>query len=270
MILRLLLLGVLLTGFAYTSHATDTEQWDDTGTNVEHIDHTHWQKILDSYIVEKKNNNAQPPINLFKYGSVSNDDKTVLAQYLKKLQSIDPRDYAKEEQFAYWVNLYNAATVDLILKNYPVKSITKLGGILSFGPWDKEILTVADEAITLNDIEHKILRPIWKDARIHYAVNCASYSCPNLSATAFTSKNADTLLEQAAKDYVNHPRAVHIKDDTLELSEIYKWYAEDFGESEQDVVAHISNYAEPDLAQKLKAFDGDIDYDYDWSLNEAK
>ena len=105
-----------------------------------------------------------------------------------------------------------------------MKSITKLGkGFFSFGPWDDKTLTINNKELSLNDIEHRILRPIYNDARIHYAVNCASYSCPNLAAQAYTVENMDQLLDKGAEHYINHPRGVSIKNNKLTLSSIYSW-----------------------------------------------
>lgn len=128
---------------------------------------------------------------LFRYAEVTKEDKTLLNDYLDQLSKLDPREFNRQEQYAYWVNLYNALTVKLILDNYPVASITKLGGLFSFGPWDEKVFTVAGQTLTLNDIEHRILRPIWKDPRTHYAVNCASLGCPNLQSQAFTAQNTE-------------------------------------------------------------------------------
>ena len=160
-----------------------------------------------------------------------------LASYLASLQSLDPRDYSRAEQKAYWINFYNALTVQVVADAYPVKSIKdisesllgKLGRIFG-GPWDDVHAKVAGLDLTLNNIEHGILRPIWRDNRIHYAVNCASYGCPNLSPTAFTADNTEELLEAGARAYVNHPRGVEfIDDDFIIISSIYKWYVADFG-----------------------------------------
>jgi len=252
------------------AHATDTSSWKEAGTKTKSIDHSDWQTILDTYIQQERVQDGKPPINLFSYSTISDQHKQLLTRYLANIQSIDPREYPKKEQFAYWVNLYNALTVDLILENYPIKSITKLGSLLSFGPWDEDAAEVAGEVLSLNDIEHKILRPIWQDPRIHYAVNCASFSCPNLSDKAFTAENSEIQLEQAARDYINHPRGVSFKANKLKLSKIYKWYADDFGNSEQELLEHIAQYAEPELMKHLEGFDGSISYDYDWSLNEPK
>ena len=112
---------------------------------------------------------------------------------------------------------------------------------------------------------HDILRPIWRDKRIHYAVNCAAYSCPQLIDTAFTAANTESLLEAGARAYVNSARGVDVVDDeSIVLSSIYKWYPEDFGGTEESVIKHLTQYADGELAAFLEGFGGTIDYDYDW------
>lgn len=121
----------------------------------------------------------------------------------------------------------------------------------------------------LDDIEHRILRPIWMDPRIHYAVNCASIGCPNLQAQAFTAKNAQGLLTKAAREYVNHPRGVRIGDDLLILSSIYVWFEPDFS-ANGGLIGHLRRYADPTLAGKLDGRDGPDDHEYDWRLNDTR
>ncbi len=250
-------------------HAAPTSElidfWDESDEeNTNTIDHSKWQTVLDTYLVS----NHPSGINRFNYKAVSKADKSALESYISDLKNTDPREYNLAEQKAYWINLYNALTVNLILDNYPVKSITKLGGFFSFGPWDKEIITIEGETLTLNNIEHGILRPIWKDNRIHYAVNCASMGCPNLSATAFTAENTEALLDQSAKDYVNHTRGVKIEGDKMQVSSIYEWYKVDFGGTDASLIEHLKLYAEPQLQEKLNSFSGKITDSYDWSLNQ--
>ncbi len=249
-----------------TSFATNTQQWKQSDeSNVNTINHQQWQTILDEYLIS----NHPSKVNLFRYSQVAKKDKQRLKQYISNLQVIDPRHYKKTEQMAYWINLYNALTVDLILDDYPVKSIKKLGkGLFSFGPWDDDVAVIAGQNLSLNDIEHKILRPIWQDPRIHYAVNCASYSCPNLATKVFTSANIDALLNQSARDYINHTRGVSLKNGTLIVSSIYHWYREDFGDSDAMLIKHLNQYTEPGLKQQLNQYDGAIDHSYDWQLNE--
>jgi hypothetical protein len=234
-------------------------------TNTATIDHTPWQSILDRYLI----NNHPSGINRFDYGAVSATDRKILQDYLTNMQQLDPRTYKRSEQKAYWINLYNALTVELILESYPVVSITKLGeSFFSFGPWDDKIATIQAKTLSLNNIEHGILRPIFRDNRIHYAVNCASISCPNLAKKAYTAKNADQLLEQGAKEYINHPRGVTFEKGTLKVSSIYHWYKVDFGNNDSSLINHLIKYANPELSQKLLQYKNDIEHDYDWALNK--
>ena len=122
--------------------------------------------------------------------------------------------------------------------------------------------------MSLDNIEHEILRPIFADPRIHYAVNCASIGCPNLQETAFTADNLQDLLDQAAEQYINHPRGVRIESGELIVSSIFDWYAEDFGDDEEEIIEHFLDYVEDDLQEKLGVFDKIDDYEYDWNLNE--
>jgi len=267
---QLSLLFILSLCVTLTGHTAPTSdlliQWqesDETSTTI--IDHSGWQAVLDTYL---KSHDSD--INRIDYKSLQANGADQLNDYLDSLLDIDPREYNKKEQFAYWVNLYNAATVALIIENYPVESITKIkDGILSFGPWDREWLEVGDEILSLNDVEHRILRPIWRDNRIHYAVNCASLSCPNLSAVAFTSENTETQLKKLAKEYVNHPRGISIIKDRLYISSIYDWYKGDFGNNDQELLEHFLQYAEHDLKSQLLSLKS-VSYkdDYDWQLND--
>lgn len=246
----------------------DSELWaiwnvaDESSTAT--IDHGDWQQVLDAYLVTA----GTDGINRFDYANITDGDRARLKGYIEQLAAIDPRTYPRTEQRAYWINLYNALTVDVVLQYYPVKSIRDIErGLLGSGPWKKQLVEVAGQPLTLNDIEHRILRPIWRDPRTHYAVNCASLGCPNLAARAYTAADIDSLLDEAARAYINHPRGVAFENGRLTLSSIYNWFDVDFGESDVAVLEHLAKYAEPDLAGRLAGYDGRIRYDYDWSLN---
>ncbi len=227
------------------------------------IDHSIWQGLLNRYVI-----NAADGIARVDYANVSSDDRAQLKHYLSTLRTVSISGFSRPQQMAYWINLYNALTVDVVLDHYPVDSIRdiKLSGLFSSGPWNKSLLEIEGREVSLNDIEHRILRPIWSDARIHYALNCASLGCPNLQNEAFTEDNIDALLEKAATEFINHPRAVRIDDDELIVSSIYDWFIEDFGDSEASVIQHLKHYAREDLKLTLSRFDEFVD-DYDWSLN---
>ncbi|MEM7020304.1 MAG: DUF547 domain-containing protein [Pseudomonadota bacterium] len=233
--------------------------------NQNAIDHQPWQQLLDRYLITK----TSDEVYRFDYAKVTTEDKHLLAGYLKHLQGLDPRLYARVTQKAYWINLYNALTVQVILSNYPVDSIKDIKtSLLDFGgPWNDKVATVAGQALTLNDIEHGILRPIWQDNRIHYAVNCASLGCPNLWPQVYTAENTESLLEQAARNYINHSRGVSLNNGKLTVSSIFDWYQEDFDDSEAGVLTHLQKYAEPDLKKQLSSYQGRLHYDYDWQLN---
>lgn len=230
------------------------------------VDHSQWQAFLDQYLVTDDSGQT-----LFNYAGVTEPDLIQLSSYINTLAALDPLKLNRLEQKAYWINMYNALTVQLILRNYPLSTITKLGKKwFGFGPWDDPAAVVNGRNLTLNDIEHRILRPIYNDPRIHYALNCASMGCPNLHRVAYTSANVEVVLENAAMDFVNHPRAVRFSGNRLYLSSIYDWYQNDFGGSESGVLQHIARYADSSVKEKIQQFDGSIKYEYDWSLNEVK
>lgn len=251
---------------APTTKASANNFWDVAKeNNTQNIDHKSWQQLLDRYLVS----DHPSKVNRFDYESVNDEDKALLNNYLTKLQSINPRDHNRDVQMAYWINLYNALTVQTILEEYPVESITTISeDFVAFGPWDDYAATIEGQELTLNDIEHRILRPLWNDSRIHYAINCASIGCPNLSDKAFTADNLESQLESAASAYVNHERGVRFEDGELIVSSIYHWYKEDFGNSDETLVEHLKQYANPELKAELTAYEGGIDHEYDWNLNE--
>ncbi len=263
--------AALLAATCGAPEPEEIEGWDASDeSSVERIDHGAWQDILDGHVAPDSSG-----VNLVDYEGLaaSAEDAAGLAGYLDYLQGLDPRDYSRAEQMAYWINFYNALTVQVVLDGYPVDTIRDIHeGVVPYtGPWDDVHARVAGEDLTLNDMEHGILRPIWQDRRIHYAVNCAAYGCPHLLDTAFTADNTEELLETGARDYVNNPRGVDVVDeDFIVISSIYDWYTEDFGNTEESVKAHLIEYAEHDLAEFLRGFEGFIEYDYDWSLNSRQ
>lgn len=235
--------------------------------NTAQLDHGAWAAFLKEYLVP----GGPRKVNLVDYAAVTSQDKRKLDSYVQRLEDTDVSALSRPEQFAYWVNLYNAVTVQLILDHYPVDSIRdiKLGGLFSSGPWKEKLLEIEGESVSLDDVEHRILRPIWQDPRIHYAVNCASIGCPNLQPVPFTSDNAEELLNKGAKAYINSDRGVDDRNGRLFLSSIYDWFQQDFGGSEEGVITHLLEHADADTAAALRDRTGRIRYEYDWSLNDA-
>lgn len=233
--------------------------------NQEDSQHAAWTELLSKYVKP-----TEDGINRFDYGGLKTNaaDSAALDAYIDQFATLDMSALPKAEQYVTWINIYNAKTVQYIRDRYPTKSI-RSGYIV--GPW-KRVFTVVDgEKISLDSIEHKVLRVQWRDPRTHYAVNCASFGCPNLKATAWEVSTLEQDLDAAARDYINHPRGVTIrKDGRLQVSTIYKWFKKDFGTSEANIIAHLKQYAEPGLIASIDAGPDIKNYDYDWSLNDTK
>ncbi len=230
------------------------------------VDHSDWSAFLSRYVAP----DAQG-VNRVAYASVTASDRDRLEGYLGQLQSVDPARLTRDQQLAYWINLYNALTVDVVLEAYPVDSIRDItDGPLSFGPWDRPLATVAGQRLTLNDIEHRIIRPGFDEPRIHYALNCAAVGCPNLMDRAWEARTLEQDLAAAERAYINEPRGVRFDDrGGLILSKIYIWFREDFGANEQDVLTYIQTAAAPELRARLQEVRRVKAYRYDWALNDA-
>lgn len=197
-------------------------------------------------------------------------DSAALNQYLKVLETAHPSDkgWTRNEQMAYWINAYNAYTVQLIVRNYPVESIKDIKRGLAFvnSVWDIKFIHIQGFTYDLNNIEHNILRPVFKDARVHAAVNCASYSCPKLRKEAYTADKLEAQLDAGMREFINDPLRNRITADKAEVSEIFKWFNGDFERDAGSVRAYLNRYAAVKMGEKTPI--GHIDYD--WKLNEAK
>lgn len=232
------------------------------------VDHAPWSRFLAAWRVEGADGIAR-----IAYGRVAAADRAALDGYVAALAAVPVRRLARAEQFAYWVNLYNALTVQLVLRHYPVRSIRDIDispGLFARGPWERKLATIEGQPVSLNDIEHRILRPIWRDPRVHYALNCASLGCPDIGRAALPADGTDAWLDGAARAYVNHPRGVSAGPDGLTVSSIYEWFRADFGGSERAVIEHVRRYAAPALARRLAGVPAIARTAYDWSLNDAR
>jgi len=233
----------------------------------ESLDFTAWDALLKRVVTS-----GGDGINRVDYRSLAAADAEALAGIVTALAAVQISAYNRDQQLAYWINLYNAVTLQVVAQHYPVATIRDIDvspGWFADGPWDAELVTVEGEALTLNDIEHRILRPIWRDPRVHYAVNCASLGCPNLAREAYRGDDINRRLDAAARAYINDPRGVSLAGGRVVVSKIYDWFLEDFGGSTQGLLAHLRRFAAPELAARL-AEAGDIDGTaYDWALNDA-
>lgn len=230
-----------------------------------------YDRLLSKYVVASADG-----LNRVQYAAWKGNaaDRAALAAYISSIEGTAVSKLARDAQFAAWANLYNAVTLKVILDHYPVKSIRdiKSTGVLDpkalLGPWVTKRVTVEGVRYSLDDIENLVLRAKFKDPRVHYAVNCASYGCPNLQRKAWRGATLSADLDAAARAYINHPRGVTVVDGDLQVSSIYDWFKADFGGDEKGVLAHFQKYAGPKLAAVLPtaAIIGD---DYNWALNDA-
>ncbi|WP_397364660.1 DUF547 domain-containing protein [Olleya sp. R77988] len=211
--------------------------------------HQLWDELLTENVSE--NGTVNYPSLMKNYGKLN--------AYINLLDKIKQKDLTvtKEQKLAFWINAYNAFTVDLILRNYPVKSIKDIKD-----PWKQRLWKLGDKWYNLDEIEHQILRKM-DEPRIHFAIVCASYSCPKLQNTAFTAENLEAQLTNATKAFLNDPKHNQIEEAHLKLSKIFKWFAKDFKQN-GSIVSFISKYNTSKISEDAK-----ISYkDYNWDLND--
>ncbi len=235
------------------------------------VDHSAWDRLLKTYLKPSENG-----LNRVAYRRFKAEAHKPLKDYVRRLEAVDVMKLGRAEQFAFWSNLYNARSIDIVLDHYPVKSIKDInlgGGLFSLitgGPWKAKVVTVNGQPLSLDEIEHTILRGIFKDHRVHFAVNCASVGCPNLGIDALTGARLDELLDKGGRDFVNSPRGVKLVGGKLHVSKIFSWFQADFGGSDEGVLQHIRRYASPELKARLEGVTTIDDTFYDWSLNDAQ
>ncbi len=239
-------------------------RWQKSGSGLA-VDYAGWNAFLKRYGVRLADGRTA-----FAYGRVTAADKAALSATIDRLEAVDVDRLSRPQQFAYWINLYNAATIEVVLGAYPTSSILNIkDGLFPTGPWDRKIVAVKGEKLSLNNIEHGILRPIFRDARVHFAVNCASVGCPNLALTAYEAPTISAQLDAAAHAYVDSARGFALKGNKLVASRIFDWYGGDFG-GPKGVLAFARRFANADTAKLLGNRTTIDSYDYDWSLNEAR
>lgn len=223
------------------------------------VDHTSYDRLL------KKHVNTQGLVN---YKAFKADEKT-LDQYLEQLSKNAPASsWNKNEQMAYWINAYNAYTIRLILNHYPVKSIKDIGSKIKIPfvttPWASKFFSIGGEKMSLDNIEHGILRKKYDDARIHFALVCAAVSCPKLRNEAYTADKLDAQLNDQGRDFLNNPAKNKISREGAHLSKYFDWYKGDWKADGQSVVAWVNRYANQKISENTP-----ISFlDYNWNLNE--
>ncbi|MBK8625491.1 MAG: DUF547 domain-containing protein [Saprospiraceae bacterium] len=202
---------------------------------------------------------------LKKYVSITGDvDYKSIKTNKKELDAITKvfstvkvaQSWSKSDQLAFWINAYNAYTIDLLVQNYPLKSIQNLDG---GKPWDVKRITIGGKKYSLNNIENDIIRPQFKDARIHFALNCGAKSCPPLLNAAYVGKTLDEQLDSQTKIFINNKMFQNLTVSTMTISKIFDWYSVDFG----NIVNFINKYRVNKVHPNAK-----ISYmEYNWALN---
>ncbi len=253
---------------------------------AQNFDHAIFDELLQQYVAD----------GLVDYQGLKKAHSS-LASYLEQLERVNPTDFerwSKPEQMAFWINAYNAITIEGILRNYPIQwgsmiararfpqnSIRQIGGF-----WDKVFVSVMGKDLTLNDIEHKILRQEFDDPRIHFVIVCASIGCPILESRAFFADDLNQRLDQATRNFITNPEKVRLdqQENALYLSAIFDWYRDDFpvsadgleqfakyGKADQGIIEFVTNFLVESDQKYIAQHQPKIKYlNYDWSLNEQK
>ena len=217
-------------------------------SGAQKMDHSEWTKILQLHVSDSGKVNYK--------GLLSNREP--LNKYLEALASNAPKNnWSNAEKMAFWINAYNAYTIQLILDNYPTESIKDISD-----PWEQTFFKIGGQTMSLNTIEHKILRPMG-DARIHFAIVCASESCPKLLNCAYEAESLTDQLDQAAKEFINDASKNSLTPSKITISKIFKWFESDFPK-EAAFITYLNTYSTVTISPDPK-----INYKtYDWSLNE--
>ncbi len=223
------------------------------------VDHSAYDRLLKKYVNEK---------GLVNYKGFKSDEK-VFNDYLAMLSKNPPAaSWSKNEQMAYWINAYNAYTIRLILDHYPLKSIKDIGSKIKIPfvttPWAAKFFTIGGDKMSLDNIEHGTLRKKYNDPRIHFALVCASISCPRLRNEAYMADKLDAQMDDQGRDFLNNPSKNKIGKDEAQLSNYFNWYKGDWNKNGQSVVKWVNKYSDTKISDKTA-----ITYlDYNWNLNE--
>lgn len=231
------------------------------------VDHSIWAKFLEHYTERDEFGVVR-----VRYGSVTDEVKGLLREYLVELSKVDPGDLNRNEQLAFWVNLYNARMVKLIVDHYPFRTVKSIRfSDFHVGPWAENLVLVDNRRYSLEDIKSRILRPLWiLDPRIHYLLFDGAVGSPNLAQEPYTGDTIQAALRDRAAEYINNFRGVNYTDDGhVILSKIYVWYHKDFGGTDEAILDHVRKYAQGRLKYDLLSQKTIDMYEYDWSLNDA-
>ena len=218
------------------------------------VAHSKWDALLKTHVSK---------LGTVNYKGFKTDQAKLTAYLLDLESNVPSAAWSKNETMAYWINAYNAYTVQLMVKNYPLKSIMDLK-YNGKSAWDYKWIKIGTETLSLNDIEHVKLRKKYKDARIHFAVNCASFSCPVLLNSAYIATKLEAQLEAQAILFINDPKRNQISASSAKVSQLFEWYQDDFTTGGKTVIDYLNKYSKT----KIKAGTNISYLSYNWNLNE--
>ena len=231
------------------------------------FDHEHraWTRLLEQYVRDGR----------VDYGGLHRDARPALSAYRDALSAVSRTCYAdwtREQRLAFWINTYNASAVELVLEHYPVRSVRAIGWVPGSAFRTKFIPMkgLAGGELSLDDVEHEHLRKEFGEPRIHFAIVCASVSCPSLRSEAYRAADLDRQLDDQARRFLADPTKNRLDRTarTFRLSSIFKWFREDFEKAAGSLPAFVARYVDPATAAALGETDARIEFlDYDWSLN---
>ncbi len=226
---------------------------------TEPISHEQWTQLLQTYVSE----NGEVDYKAL------HPERAKVTEYLDHLTSNAPNEktWSKDEQLAYWINLYNAFTVDLILEHYPVESIKDIGASIKIPfvntPWDIKMIEIDGKSYDLNNIEHGLIRKKFDEPRIHFALVCAAVSCPKLKNEAYTADQLDSQLEEQARQFINNSTYNFIEKDQIKVSKLFNWYKGDF--TKGAIIDYLNQYSDIQIDKNAS-----VSYmDYIWALNDV-
>lgn len=254
----LFLFCLAVTSASAAPRAKLIEFWNDyeQGSRL-NIDHSRWDALLKKHVITGHSSG----INRIDYAKFSDSDKASLSEYLKYLQAMDPRQLSRDSQKAFWLNLYNAGIVSLVLKESLEDSIKNLGGV-----WKKKRFYITMQKTSFDDIQHGILRPVFDDKRLLVALNAGTMGSAGIQSEAFTADNVEGLLDVVVSDFLAQSNGLKLEEDKLILSRTFKWYARDYG-NRRELLEFLSQYVPDELVSTIKQVKR-VEYQYDWALNK--
>lgn len=251
---QFLFLSFILSLFLLLQNSCGVEDYASEAPPASHI---LWDSLLQQHVSDEGWVNYKGFIQ----------DSSLFTQYLEELEGHHPNEkWSREEKMAYWINVYNAYTVKMIIDHYPTKSIKSIKKGIPFinSVWDIKFIHIEGATYDLNNVEHGILREKFNDPRIHFAINCASVSCPRLNNHAYFAETLDKQLDIAARAFFEDETKNIIRKKKVQLSKILKWFHGDFKNKEENFITFLNTYSPVEIDKNAK-----VEYlDYDWGLNE--